>query len=73
MNFSLDSGGCKGGGGAQQARAHPSRTAFSNWLLARPIWFIEDLATGDDATFCMNSSLNTHNIRQYAPRGQLRI
>ena len=46
-------------------RDQERRMAFSNWLLARPPWFLENLLIGDEACFCLNSSLNTHNIRQY--------
>ena len=52
------------------ARDRERRIAFSNWFLQRPPRFLEDLLIGDEACFSLNSSLNTHNIRQYAPRGQ---
>ena len=52
------------------ARDHERRMAFSNWLLQRPPRFVQDLVIGDEACFSLNSSLNTHNIRQYSPRGQ---
>ena len=46
------------------------RLAFCNWFLERPPRFLESLVIGDEACFCMNSSLNAHNILQYAPRGE---
>ena len=52
------------------ARDRERRIAFSNWFLQRPPRFLEDLLIGDEACFSLKSSLNTHNIRQYAPRGQ---
>lgn len=48
----------------------PRRIAFCNWLLARPPRFLEDFCIGDEAAFSLNCSLNTHNVRQYAPQGQ---
>ena len=49
---------------------HARRLAFCNWFLERPPRFLESLVIGDEACFCMNSSLSTHNILQYAPRGE---
>ena len=46
------------------------RLALCNWLLARAPRFLEDLSIGDEAGFALNGSVNTHNVRQYAPRGQ---
>ena len=44
-------------------------SAFCQWLLARPIRFLEKLLIGDEAAFQLNGEVNTQNVRQYAPRG----
>ena len=31
--------------------------------------FLANFVTGDDAAFCMNGEVNSHNVRQYAPKG----
>lgn len=49
---------------------YPRRMAFCNWLLNRPPRFLDALCIGDESAFFVNGSLNTHNVRMYAPRGQ---
>ena len=49
---------------------HARHLAFCNWFRQRPPCFLESFVIGDEACFCMNFSLNTHNILQYAPRGE---
>jgi len=48
------------------------RIAYSRWLLNQ--WqdptFFPKIIVGDEATFKLNGSVNTRNIREYAPRGQ---
>lgn len=51
-------------------RDHARRTEFCEWLLGRPPRFLEDLCISDESAFCLNGSISTHNVRQYAPRGQ---
>ena len=48
------------------------RETFSRWLIDRfqENDFINQIVIGDEATFQMNGSVNTHNLREYAPRGQ---
>ena len=46
------------------------RNDFCQWLRARPPRFLENLIIGDEARFALNTSVNTHKVRQYAPRGQ---
>lgn len=46
------------------------RVAFCNWLLARPQRFLDNFGIGDEASFAMNGTVNSQNVREYAPRGQ---
>ena len=46
------------------------RQQFSQWLRAQNERFLENVLIGDEAGFSLNASVNTHNVRQYAPRGQ---
>ena len=48
------------------------RMNYSRWLLEMfgEVNFIEKVVISDDAAFCMNGAVNTHNTRSYAPRGQ---
>ena len=45
------------------------RSAFCQWLLARPDRFLDDLLIGDESGFAMNATVNTHNLRAYRARG----
>ena len=45
------------------------RSAFCQWLLARPARFLDDLLIGDESGFAMNATVNTHNLRAYRVRG----
>ncbi len=47
----------------------PRRLAFCNWLLNRPQRFLREVVIVDEACFPMNGSVNTANVREYAPRG----
>ena len=47
---------------------YPRRLHFDNWFMQRHERFIEDIVIGDEAAFHMNSRVNNHNVRQYAPR-----
>ena len=38
------------------------RSAFCQWLLARPARFLDDLLIGDESGFAMNAMVNTHNL-----------
>ena len=51
-------------------RDYARRVHFCVWLLARPPRFLKDLCIGDESAFCLNGSLNTHNVRQCASHGQ---
>ena len=46
------------------------RQQFCHWLLAQNARFLENVIIGDEAGFALNASINTHNVRHYAPRGQ---
>ena len=46
------------------------RLQFCEWLLAQNDRFLHDVVIGDESGFAMNASVNTHNIREYNPRGQ---
>ena len=48
---------------------HQRRLQFCQWLLEQPARFIEDLLIGDESSFALNAGVNTHNIREYHPRG----
>ena len=45
------------------------RLRFCRWLLAQPPRFLDNLIIGDESGFALNASVNTHNIREYCPRG----
>ena len=48
------------------------RQNFSRWLLNKfeENDFLGKIIIGDEAAFQMNGSVNTHNVREYSPRGQ---
>ena len=50
----------------------PRRIRFGEWLLNqfRDPNFLNKIVIGDEAIFTMNGSVNTHNIIEYAPRGE---
>lgn len=48
----------------------PRRRQFAEWLLHKPVRFVENIMIGDEAAFFMNGKVNTHNVRQYAPRNE---
>ena len=45
----------------------PRRRQFAEWLLHKPVRFIENIVIGDEAFF-MSEEVNTHSVRKYAPR-----
>ena len=49
---------------------YPRRAQFCQWLLEQGDRFLEDVVIGDEAGFSLNASVNTHNIREYHPRGE---
>ena len=49
---------------------YPRRAQFCQWLLEQDGRFLEDVVIGDEAGFSLNASVNTHNIREYHPRGE---
>jgi len=49
------------------------RLAFARWLIAhveRDVNFLRHLIVGDEAAFCMDGKVNTHNVLEYAPARQ---
>ena len=48
------------------------RQAYSRWFLQQCQLqnFLQNVIIGDEATFRLNGSVNTRNIREYAPKGQ---
>ena len=48
------------------------RIQFCQWLLnkCRDRRFLHNFLIGDEAGFAMNGSVNTQNVREYAPKGQ---
>ena len=51
---------------------YPRRLQFCRWFnqqLRNPR-FLANFVVGDEAGFCMNGEVNSHNVRQYAPRGE---
>ena len=48
------------------------RLRFSEWFnqLCRNERFLDNFIIGDEATFSLNGEVNTHNVRQYASKGQ---
>ena len=53
------------------------RIEFSNWFIERcrdhRVFFLANLIIGDEASFRMNGEVNTHNVRDYTPRGNAPI
>lgn len=49
----------------------PRRLRFSEWFnqRCRKENFLDQLIIGDEAGFEMNGQVNTHNVREYAPKG----
>ena len=47
---------------------YPRRLHFANWFKQKHERFVEDIVIGDETAFHMNSRVNNHNVRQYAPR-----
>lgn len=54
----------------QMAADYLRRQQFSHWLRAQNACFLENVIIDDGAGFSRNASVNTHNVRHYAPRGQ---
>jgi hypothetical protein len=50
----------------------PRRLHFSEWFNqhCRRKIFLDSFIIGDEAGFSMNGEVNTHNVSQYAPKGQ---
>ena len=48
----------------------PRRFRFCQWLLDKNERFLHDLIIGAESGFSLNASVNTHNIREYCPRGE---
>ena len=48
------------------------RLRFAEWFNERCLRanFLDSILIGDEAGFAMNGEVNTHNVRQYAPKGQ---
>ena len=49
---------------------HAKRITFSNWLIAKPPYFVRNIVIGDEAAFYMNGKVNTHNEHMYAAKNQ---
>ena len=54
------------------AEDFPRRLRFAEWFNERCLRanFLDSILIGDEAGFAMNGEVNTHNVRQYAPKGQ---
>ena len=50
----------------------PRRLRYSEWFNqhCRNQNFLQSLIIGDEAGFAMNREVNSHNVREYAPKGQ---
>ena len=46
------------------------RAQFCQWLLGKNDRFLDNVIIGDESAFALNASVNTHNIREYCPRGE---
>ena len=49
---------------------YPRRENFCQWLLRQNRRLLEDVVIGDEAGFALNATVNTHNDREYHPRGE---
>ena len=51
----------------------PRRVRFSEWWIrqCQRVHFTANVVIGDEAVFMMNREVNMHNIRRYAPKGDL--
>ena len=49
----------------------PRRLRFSEWFnqRCRGEHFLDSLLIGDEAGFALNGEVNSHNVREYAPKG----
>ena len=49
----------------------PRRLRYSEWFnqRCRNQHFLESLIIGDEAGFALNGEVNSHNVREYAPKG----
>ena len=54
------------------AEDFPRRLRFAEWFNKRCLHanFLDSILIGDEAGLAMNGEVNTHNVRQYAPKGQ---
>lgn len=46
------------------------RINFCQWLRRQNRRFLENVVIGDEAGFALNATVNTHNVREYHPRGE---
>jgi hypothetical protein len=49
----------------------PRRLRYSNWFneRCRNPNFLQSIIIGDEAGFVLNGEVNSHNVREYAPKG----
>ena len=49
----------------------PRRLRYSKWFIqdCQDQTFLANFVTGDEAAFAMNGEVNSHNLREYAPKG----
>ena len=54
------------------ARDFPRRLQFAQWFIqrCRREQFLPSLIVGYEATFQISGEVNTHNVRQYSPKGR---
>ena len=54
------------------ANDYDRRCRYSRWCIQkfRDENFASKIVIGDEAAFCMNGTVNTWNVRQYAPKGE---
>ena len=57
---------------ALENRDRQRRIDYSNWLIEqfRDENFQNKIVIGDEAAFSMNGQVNSHNVVQYAPKGE---
>ena len=58
-------------GHALLANDLPRRLRFSEWFIqhCQDRNFMANFVIGDEAIFALNGVVNTHNVREYAPKG----
>ena len=50
----------------------PRRVRYAEWLNQKNVRFMGNAVIGNQAAFFMNGKVNSHNVRNYAPKGHPR-